>query len=44
MENEAETQPEATELEQEQGPERINEEEDMRGYGPPDPDLPTDDE
>jgi hypothetical protein len=32
--------PRATETEQEQGPQRIAEEEDMRGYGEPDPDLP----
>ena len=35
-------QPRATETEQEQGAERIAEEEDMRGYGHADPELPAD--
>ncbi len=33
-------EPSATEHEQEQGPDRLEEEEDMRGSNEPDPDLP----
>jgi hypothetical protein len=33
--------PRPTEHEQEQGPERIEEEEEMRGPGPSDPELPA---
>jgi len=36
-------EPRATEEEQEQGPERISEEEAMRGPGGTDPELPADD-
>jgi hypothetical protein len=39
-----EPQPTPTEREQEEGPERLHEEEDMRGPLDPDPDLPTESE
>lgn len=37
-------EPRATEEEQEQGPERIEQEEEMRGPGDADPELPADED